>query len=53
MYWPGRKPSLVCVEHAAVAKRVAEAMGFHLVVEPLPVIAEVMQAIKDAMAQRE
>ncbi len=35
MYWPGRKPTLVCLLHHSKALAVAEAMGFHLHTEPL------------------
>ena len=34
-YWPGNDPDLICIEHAEDSKRVADAMGFHLVLEPI------------------
>lgn len=33
-YWPGKHPDLVCIEHAEDSKRVADVMGFYLVLEP-------------------
>lgn len=33
-YWPGQEPDLICIEHAMDSKRISEAMGFHLVLEP-------------------
>ncbi len=34
-YWPGREPDRVCIEHAEDSKRIADAIGFYLVLEPL------------------
>lgn len=33
-YWLGHEPDLVCIEHAEDSKRIADAMGFHLILEP-------------------
>lgn len=33
-YWPGNEPDLVCIEHAQDSKRIADAMGFHITLEP-------------------
>ena len=34
-YWPGNPPDLICLEHAQDSKRIAEAMGFVLILEPI------------------
>ena len=34
-YWPGSNPDLICVDHAEDSKRIADAMGFPLVLEPI------------------
>lgn len=34
-HWPGSDPDLVCIEHADDSKRVADAMGFRLLLEPI------------------
>ena len=39
-FWPGKEPDLVCVDHAQNSKRIAEAMSFHLHLEPIGYSAE-------------
>ena len=34
-FWPGREPDAVCIEHAQDSKRIADAMGFPLRLEPI------------------
>jgi len=34
-YWPGNDPDLVCTDHADDSKRIADAMGFPIVLEPI------------------
>jgi hypothetical protein len=34
-YWPGNKPDLICIEHAEDSKKIADAMGFFLHLEPV------------------
>ncbi len=34
-YWPGEEPDIVCVEHAEDSRKIANAMGFPLVMEPI------------------
>ena len=33
IFWPGKEPNRMCEAHALHAKAIADAMGFHLVVE--------------------
>lgn len=35
IFWPGRPPNLVCVDHAQDSAGIAEAMGFELHLEPI------------------
>ena len=35
MFWPGREPTMICLDHAAKAQRIADAMGFYLCIEEL------------------
>ena len=35
MYWPSRPAAPICLTHAAKAQQIADAMGFHLVIEEL------------------
>jgi hypothetical protein len=34
-FWPGSEPDLICVDHAEDSERIADAMGFHLHMEPI------------------
>lgn len=34
-FWIGEKPDLVCVDHARDSERIANAMGFHIHLEPI------------------
>ena len=34
-YWPGKDPDLVCTDHAQDSIKIAEAMRFGLVIEPI------------------
>ena len=34
-FWPGKSPDLVCVEHAQDSERIAQAMSFHIRLEPI------------------
>ncbi len=34
-FWPGNDPDLVCIGHAMDSQRIANAMGFTLVIEPV------------------
>lgn len=37
VFWPGREPLPMCLEHALKAKGISQVMGFHLPIEPLVV----------------
>lgn len=34
-FWPGEEPDCVCAAHAEDSKRIADAMGFYLPLQPL------------------
>jgi hypothetical protein len=34
VFWPGKEPIPMCVDHAEQAKHVADMMGFHLPLQP-------------------
>lgn len=34
VFWPAKEPMSMCLDHATMAKRIADAMGFHLPMEP-------------------
>ena len=33
--WPGREPDLVCIDHATDTQKIADVMGFYVLMEPL------------------
>jgi len=37
MFWPGKEPDLVCVEHAHQSEGIASHMGFRLHLEPIDI----------------
>ena len=39
VFWPGREPVLMCVDHCAKARRVGDAIGCYIHAESLPVAA--------------
>ena len=36
VFWPGREPMIVCVEHARALKGIAIVMGFHVASREAP-----------------